>query len=104
MDLHTKAPNPKCVCCRSYWEPNNDDLKSSGYHYKSCRRCRKSKKTAEEIRAKQNERARLYIEKKREIYLGNDLLEMTRIVIVLIPLQTYTPLQTYKPLHTLIGQ
>ncbi len=68
MDLHTEATNPKCVCCRSYWEPIKNDLKSSGYYYKSCRRCRKPKMTAEEIRAKQNDRARLYREKERGLF------------------------------------
>ncbi len=53
-------PNPKCVSCKCYWQPNNDDLKSDGRVYKSCRRCRKPKLTAEEIRERQNERARQY--------------------------------------------
>lgn len=55
--------NPKCVSCKCFWEPNKDDIKSSGAYYKSCRRCRKPKMTAEEIREKDRERARLRREK-----------------------------------------
>ena len=60
-------PNPKCVSCKCYWQPNNDDLKPSGLVYKSCRRCRKPKMTAEEIREKHNERARMYRAKRKEL-------------------------------------
>ena len=42
--------NPKCVSCRCFWEPNDDDMKSSGSYYKSCRRRRKPQKTAEQVR------------------------------------------------------
>ncbi len=51
-------PNPKCVSCKCYWQPNNDDLKTDGRVYKSCRRCRKPKLTAEEIRERNNESSR----------------------------------------------
>jgi hypothetical protein len=65
MDSETDTPNPKCVSCRCYWVPDNDDIKSSGCVYKSCRRCRKPKLTAEDIRVRQNANALLYRMKKK---------------------------------------
>ena len=56
------TPNPKCVSCKCYWKPDNDDMKASGLFYTSCRRCRKPKKTAGDIR----EKARGYAIMKRE--------------------------------------
>jgi len=61
--MDSESLNPKCVCCKCYWKPNNDDLKSSGSVYKSCRRCRKPKLTAEEITERQRIRQKLYREK-----------------------------------------
>ena len=59
--------NPKCVSCRCYWKPDNDDIKSSGSLYKSCRRCRKPKMTSDEIVEKQRLYAREYRMKKKNI-------------------------------------
>ena len=64
-DPEEEKPNPKCVSCKCYWKPDYDDMKSSGVYYKSCRRCRKPKMTAEQIREKDRERARLRREKMK---------------------------------------
>ena len=64
-DLPEPILNPKCISCKCYWKPDYDDIKSSGSYYKSCRRCRKPKMTAEEIRDKDRERARKRREKMK---------------------------------------
>ena len=35
-----QAPNPKCSNCKCYWQPNETDIKSSGLHNKTCKKCR----------------------------------------------------------------
>lgn len=32
--------NPKCGSCKSFWEPDETDVKSSGLTCKTCKRCR----------------------------------------------------------------
>jgi predicted secreted protein len=32
--------NPKCGKCKCYWIPDDTDIKSSGLHYKCCKKCR----------------------------------------------------------------
>jgi len=32
--------NPKCSKCYNYWKPDDDDIKSSGLPYKTCKKCR----------------------------------------------------------------
>ena len=54
--------------CKSYWQPNNDDLKSDRRVYKSCRRCRKPELTAEEIREVEM-KDKDYIEQERKHYM-----------------------------------
>lgn len=61
--------NPKCASCKCFWEPNNDDIKPSGSYYKSCRKCRKPKMTAEQIREKDKERAKRYRERQKALML-----------------------------------
>ena len=34
------TPNPKCSQCSCYWQPDDTDIKSSGLHYKTCKKCR----------------------------------------------------------------
>lgn len=34
------TPNPKCTSCRCYWKPEENDIKSSGLVYKTCKKCR----------------------------------------------------------------
>ncbi len=41
--VYREIKNPKCVSCKCYWQPDYDDMKSSGSHYKSCGRCRNQK-------------------------------------------------------------
>jgi len=60
--------NPKCASCKCFWTPDNDDIKPSGSYYKSCRRCRKPKMTAEQIREKDRERAKRYRENKKALF------------------------------------
>ena len=38
------VPNPKCSACKSYWKPDETDIKSSGLVCKTCKRCRKNTK------------------------------------------------------------
>ena len=63
--VYREIKNPKCVSCKCYWQPDYDDTKSSGSYYKSCRRCRKPKKTAEQIRDKHREYAKQYRARKK---------------------------------------
>lgn len=52
-----ETPNPKCSYCYCYWTPNETDIKSSGYYYKTCKKCR--------VKNIENK------EKRREYYVEN---------------------------------
>ena len=48
-----QTPNPKCGRCYNYWKPDENDIKTSGLLYKTCKKCRitsrlKQKKYLEE--------------------------------------------------------
>jgi hypothetical protein len=34
------TPNPKCSKCKCYWKPEDTDIKPSGLHCKTCKKCR----------------------------------------------------------------
>lgn len=44
------TPNPKCTYCRSYWVPDESDVKSSGLVCKMCKRCRELSKAKAQAR------------------------------------------------------
>jgi len=55
------TPNPKCPRCKCYWKPDENDIKSSGLVYKSCKKCRENtKKYYEDNADKCNERTKKY--------------------------------------------
>ena len=35
-----QTPNPKCSGCKCYWKPDETDIKSSGFPFRTCRKCR----------------------------------------------------------------
>lgn len=35
-------PNPKCGTCKSYWEPDDNDIKSSGLIFRNCKKSREN--------------------------------------------------------------
>lgn len=39
-----QTQNPKCSRCKCYWKPDEGDIKSSGLHFKTCKKCRECHK------------------------------------------------------------
>ena len=49
--------NPKCSVCKSFWKPDETDMKSSGLVCKSCKRCREySRKKNNQYKCEHNKR------------------------------------------------
>lgn len=63
------TPNPKCPRCHCYWKPDENDIKSSGLVYKTCKKCREfTKKYYENNPDKYKENHKKYREDNPEYH------------------------------------